>query len=109
MAKKYKVIVTPQAQQQLTAIKDYILLELKSPIAAKNTLSALKIAIESLDQMPNRIPLTDEEKWHEQGIHKMMVRNFIVYFIVDENEMTVYVFAIVFAHRDQNRMLEEII
>ena len=45
MAKKYKVIVTPQAQQQLTAIKDYILLELKSPIAAKNTLSALKIIL----------------------------------------------------------------
>ncbi len=38
MIKKYRVIITPQAQQQLMSIKDYILLELKSPIAARNTL-----------------------------------------------------------------------
>ncbi len=108
MSEKYRVIITPQAQQQLTAIRDYILFELKSPAAAKNTLSALKTAIESLEQMPNRIPLTDEEKWREYGVHKMTVNNFLVYFTVDKEDTAVYVFAVVYARRDQKKALEEL-
>lgn len=107
MIKKYKVIITPQAQQQLMSIRDYILLELKSPIAARNTLTALEAAIKMLDRMPNRIPLTDEEKWREYGVHKMPVQNFLVYFTVNEDDLTVYVIAVVYARRDQKKALEE--
>lgn len=107
MAKKYKVIITPQAEKQLSEIRDYILFELRSPIAAKNTLSALKTAIESLEQMPKRIPFADEEKWREYGIHKISVKNFLIYFTVDENDSAVYAFAVVYARRDQKKFLEE--
>ncbi len=107
MAKEYKTIITPQAQQQLMAIKDYIFFELKSPAAAKNTLSALKTAIESLDRMPDRIPLTDEKKWREKGVHKMPVKNFLIYFTVNEENCTVYVIAVVYARRDQKTALTE--
>lgn len=84
MIKTYKAIITPQEQQHLMSIKDYILLELKSPIAARNTLTALKTAIKMPDRMPNCIPLTEEEKWREYGVHKMTVQNFLVYFAVNE-------------------------
>ena len=107
MPNKYKVIVTPQAQQQLSNIKDYILLELKSPIAANNTLLALKTAIESLEQMPKRFPFTDEEKWRKHSVHKMSVKNFLIYFIVDDVDFEVYVFAVLYARRDQKKALKK--
>lgn len=106
MADKYKVIITPQAQQHLKGIRDYILYELKSPIAAKNTLLLLKTEIESLEIMPNRFPKADEIIQNENGIHKMTVKNFLIYFTVDENESTVNVFAVIYARRDQKTALQ---
>lgn len=106
MADKYKVIITPQAQQHLKGIRDYILYELKSPIAAKNTLLLLKSEIESLEYMPNRFPLVNEIRQNENNIHKISVKNFLIYFTVDENESTVYVFAVIYARRDQKTALQ---
>ena len=108
MAKKYKVIITPQARQHLTAIRDYILFELKSPTAAGNTLSVLKKAVESLEQMPERIPFTDEEKWRERGVHRMPVKNYLIYFTVNKEDTEVYIFAILYARRDQIKVLNEL-
>ena len=107
MAEKFEVIITPQAQQHLSAIRDYIIFELKAPVAARNTLSALEKAILSLDQMPNRVPLTDEKKWRECGVHKMTVKNFLVYFTVDKADSKVYVFAVIYARREQKKALED--
>lgn len=106
MADKYKVIITPQAQQHLKGIRDYILYELKSLTAAKNTLLLLKSEIESLEYMPNRFPLVNEIRQNENNIHKISVKNFLIYFTVDENESTVYVFAVIYARRDQKTALQ---
>ena len=33
--------------------------------------------IGSLAQFSNRVPLTEEEPWHSQGIHKLPVKNIL--------------------------------
>ncbi|WP_234399511.1 type II toxin-antitoxin system RelE/ParE family toxin [Campylobacter concisus] len=51
---KYKVLISPQAYEELEAIYKYIAMSLLSPGAANSTLEAIKNAILSLDEMPNR-------------------------------------------------------
>lgn len=59
----------------------------------------------SLDQFPYRAPLTEEEPWHSQGVHALTVKNFLVYFWVDEAAKKVQVMGIVYGRRDQRHQL----
>ena len=61
----------------------------------------MQCEIEKLDFMPSKYPLTEEESWHTKGIRKMPVKNFIVYYLVSEEEKTVWVTAVIYGRRDQ--------
>lgn len=64
---KYTVHIAPQADEHLRDITLYIAQELQAPAAALSTLDELEEAIDSLDIFPERIPLTREESWRQQG------------------------------------------
>ena len=55
--------------------------------------------------MPSRYPPIEEEPWHTKGIRKMPVKNFLVYYLVDEEKKTVWVTAVVYGRRDQTAAL----
>ena len=71
-------------------------------------LDTLEKEIASLDQFPNRVPLTEEEPWHSQGVHKLPVKNYLVYFWVDEDAKKVQVFGIIYGRRDQRHQLSNL-
>lgn len=79
MTMKYKVKLTYNAINQLRGAVGYIFKVLREPDIAKHWSDRIKRAISSLDQMPFRYPLVDEEPWRSKGTHKMLVENFIVY------------------------------
>ena len=106
MGEEYTVNLTALAESQLSEIVHYIAEKLQSRSTALKMLKTLKYEISSLSHMPNRIPLTDEEPWHSEGIHKMTVKNYLVYFWVNEAEKKVQVTAIIYAGRDQRSQLE---
>lgn len=107
MMKTYRVEITKYAKNQMRDIARYVKLKLKNPDAAKLLLHDLKKAIVSLVNMPQRIPLTEEEIWREQGIYKMPVKNYLVYFWIDENKNIVYVTAVIYNKREQKRQLSK--
>jgi len=107
MTAAYLVKVTEQAQEQMREIARYIAFELKAPDAALHMLDSLETAIASLARMPNSIALTEEEPWHSIGIHKKIVRNFLVYFWIDEDTRKVQVTAVVYGRRDQVQQLSQ--
>lgn len=104
--KTYTVRITKQARDHLTDIRSYITNDLLAPDAAKNTIAALKKEIKSLSQMPERIKLIEEEPWRSEGIHQMRVKNFYVYFWIDEINDKVQVTSIIYIARDQTAQLE---
>ena len=57
--------------------------------------------------MPRRFPLVDEEPWRTEGIHKMTVDNFIVYYWVNDDTETVWITAVVYGRRDQLAALRD--
>ena len=108
MTGSYIVKISTQAQQQMREIAYYITLELKNPEDALHLLDTLENAIMSLEIMPQRIPLVDEQPWRDEGIHKMPVANFLVYFWVDEERAKVQVIAVMYEKRDQVKQLRKI-
>lgn len=101
----YKVKLTNNALNQLKETVGYISRVLLEPEIARRWSDRIKKDISSLDHMPNRYPLVDEKPWRTEGIHKMSVENFIVYYWVNDDTSTVWVTAVVYGRRDQISVL----
>lgn len=103
----YKVKLTDHAVAQLQEAVIYISKVLQASTVAKHWATRIKKELASLSTMPARYPLTEEEPWHTEGVHKMSVENFLVYYWIDEAKKIVWITAIVYARRDQLRVLRE--
>ena len=103
----YKVKLTDHAVAQLEEAVIYISKVLQASTVAKHWAARVKKELASLSTMPARYPLTEEEPWHTEGVHKMSVENFLVYYWIDEEKKIVWITAIVYARRDQLRVLRE--
>lgn len=108
MAITYEVKVTRQALDQMKEITHYIAHELCAPDAAYDLLDEMENKINSLADMPERMSLVDEEPWRTQGVRKALVKNFIVYFWIDDENAKVQVVAVIYEKRDQLEQLKRI-
>ncbi len=107
MMKTYHVQITKYAQRQIKDIARYVKIKLKNPDAAKKLINDLKTAMLSLENMPQRILLTEDEPWRSEGIHKMPVKKYLVYFWIDEIKDIVYITAVIYGQREQKRQLSK--
>lgn len=49
----------------------------------------------------------EEEPWRGYGVHKMPVKNFLVYFWVNEELKEVHITAVIYGRRDQFEQLKQ--
>ena len=61
--------------------------------------------IQSLSYFPNRYALTEEEPWHSMGVRRITVKNYLVYYLVDDAADAVDVTADIYGGRDQVKQL----
>ncbi len=101
-------MLTDYAQQQLMQIITNVSKLMAAPVAARHWSARLEKEITSLSYLPLRYPLLELEPWRSEGIHRMVVDKFIVYYWVDEATKTVWVIAVVLGKRDQQLALREI-
>ncbi|WP_421776681.1 type II toxin-antitoxin system RelE/ParE family toxin [Gardnerella sp. KA00255] len=106
---EYKIKVTRQAKEHLALIREYIATELQAPIVAKRMLELLKSEMMSLQTMPYRVKLISEQPWCELGFRRIRVKNYYVYFCVDESRKEVQILAVIYVRRDQAKQLEQIV
>lgn len=106
MSEIYEVKITLQAQNQMEEIVDYISHELCAPDAANNLLDNLEENIMALAEFPERYQLIDEEPWGTEGIRKIVVKNFLVYYWIDKDKKKVQVTAVIYAKGDQIEQLK---
>ena len=105
---QYEVKITEPAQRQLQEIVRYIAEDLQEKRTALRTLDTLEKEILSLSTLPNRVALTEEEPWHSQGIHKFPVKNYLIYFWVDEETKKVQIIGAVYGRKDQRHQLSNL-
>lgn len=105
MSEQYRLIILPEAQKDIRNIILYIARELAAPQAALNLQDEFQKEINSLAEMPKRIKTVDEQPWKDAGIQKTRVKNYYIYFLVDDEEMAVKVNAVIYVGRDQSRQM----
>lgn len=103
----YKIIVTPDAEDDLVELRNYIAGVLLAYDTATNYIRTIHNEIGSLSEMPEKYKSVDDEPWHSRGIRKFLVKNFFVYYRIDDTHKKVYILNVIYARRDQLRALEQ--
>lgn len=96
----FEVRLSQNAVLDLDGIFRYIATKLQAPLNAKGQLDRLENAIYSLETMPERNKLYDKEPWKSRNLRKMFVDNYIVFYLVDNDNKIVNVIRIMYAKRD---------
>ena len=96
MSDTYQIIYSPEALDDIRKIYSYIAYELQVPNTALNQVNRIRNEIKSLDFMPMRYAIVDWEPWKNMQMHKIPVDNYIIFYIVDSNTMTVTIIRIVY-------------
>ncbi len=103
----WEIEFTDQAKRDLWDVIDYITFELREPQIAVNTARQITNEILSLNQMPMRYRLYDEEPWQSRGLRYFSVKNYLVFYYPDEKRNTVFVVRVIYGGRDISRQLNE--
>ena len=101
----YRIIITPDAICDLTELRDYIADVLLAPETALAYIQTIRREIGGLARMPARNRLMDDEPWHSRGVRKTMVKNFCVYYRIDEPAASIYILNVIYVRRDQLKAL----
>ena len=104
MSDQCRIQYSPAALDDLKDIYAYLAYELKAPSTAKNQVNRINAEIGSLDFMPCRYEQVDWEPWKSMGMRKVPVNNFVVFYKVDLDAMTVTVLRIVYGGSDVRRI-----
>ena len=102
----YDVIIWSAAKASMNDIADYIMTVLKAPEAADDTVLTIRKAIRDLNFMPQRYAILPEDFFEKEGIRRMQVRNYFVYFNVDEANMRVNILDVLYVGREQRENFE---
>lgn len=102
----YKLEFLPSAQQDMLEIVRYISFELKNPNAADLLTIDFFNAAESVLTFPyaNRVYQTTQPLNHEY--RKIIVKNYLMFYWVDENKQLVTIARVVYAKRDYIQSLK---
>ena len=98
--KVYRINIADIAKQDIRDIKIYITNELQESVTALNITNAILDAIDTLEQMPDRIALVKEKRLAANGIRPLYVKNYTVFFRIDETLDVVEIVRVLYSHRD---------
>ncbi len=103
--KGYKVLMTQPAADDLKSIAAYIANELREPSIASKFVDKIKEVVMSLSEMPARHSLIADENLAILKIRKIMVDNYIIFYIISEKDATLTVIRILYGRRDWINLL----
>ena len=86
---KYIVDITDEALADMESLYDYIATKPQAPENAMGQYNRIADAILTLDTFPDRFGLFECEPEHSMGIHKMIVDNYVVCYVIDPGVVTV--------------------
>ena len=96
----YNLVITDPAETDMADIGFYIAQTLGSPIASHNLLDELDNQILSLEAMPKRYPLVSDSRLAGLGIRSVPVKNYLIFYTVDDNTHSVVIIRVLYNKRD---------
>jgi plasmid stabilization system protein ParE len=103
----YFVDITDAAEYDISSTADYITNVLGAPIAGINLLDELEKTEYVLAETPYIYPIVPNDYFAEKGLRFVMVKNFILFFTVNDEEQKVYAIRLLYGRRDWKNILKE--
>ena len=101
----YRVELTYPAENDLRDIARYISSQLNAPMTALNLVRTIREAISKLKSNALIHPLVRDDRLADIGYRSVVVKNYIVFYIVREKEKTIDVDRILYGRRDWKSIL----
>jgi len=102
---EYSIGISDLAKQDIRSTAEYIKYELLEPAIAENTTEAILDAISTLEDMPDRIGLVNEDRLAEKQIRRLLVKNYSVFFRINESMKAVEIVRVIYSRRDWSSLL----
>lgn len=102
---KYRVDVSESAENDLKEIVRYITAQLSAPISALSMIELFEEALAGLADMPQRYPFVADERLEQLGHRKLLLKNYVVFYTIDESHKVVDIERILYGRRDWLRIL----
>ncbi|MGM9528604.1 MAG: type II toxin-antitoxin system RelE/ParE family toxin [Phascolarctobacterium sp.] len=103
----WQVIYSAKAKQDLRDITEYLSYVLMMPETARRLASHIMKEIEGLDYMPTKFQIFPHEPWASQGIRRLPVKNYNVFYEIQEDSHVVSIVRIMYAGRDAEAQFDE--
>lgn len=105
--KKYIVEISETAEQDLEDIISYLRYNLAGDIVADKYKILFKQELKYLENIAGSMSILDEELTGHKNIRKINVRNYIIFYIVDEDNSKALVLRIGHAFMDWEKFLKD--
>lgn len=105
--KKYIVEISETAEQDLENIISYLRYNLAGDIIADKYKILFKQELNNLENVAGSMPILNEELTGYSNIRKVNVRNYIIFYIVDEDNSKALVLRIGHAFMDWEKYLKD--
>lgn len=102
----YKLEYLPIALSDMLGIVKYISQELKNPIVANSLSEEFVKTAESLVEFPYSNPCYTPVKPLKHEYRKITIKNYLMFYWVDESEKTVTVARVIYGKRDYGKIME---
>lgn len=106
--KQYNVRYSPQAVEDLQSIYNYIAIDLFAPMTANKLICKIQKQVKELKEMPYRFSKFEGEVLTEFEIHKAIVDNYLIIYLVEDNSKTVVILRVVYAGMNIQVMLKHL-
>ena len=100
MNPKFDFYIYPKAQEDLDSIFDYVKDSLNSPKAACDLIDRFYEAIEYVRIFPFSCPLLKNEAVENKELRKLIVDNYIIYYIPNEKEKKIEIVRVSYGRRN---------
>ncbi|MBR2256723.1 MAG: type II toxin-antitoxin system RelE/ParE family toxin [Blautia sp.] len=104
---KYDIHITRSAEKDLNSAADYIEFVLLNPQAADNLLDEAESRIGDLSAFPEKFALVDDPVLKAWGIRFTLVKNYIAFYVISEENHTVYIVRFLYGKRDWITILKQ--
>ena len=105
--KKYIVEISETAEQDLENIISYLKYSLAGDIIADKYKILFKQELKDLENIAGSMPILSEDLTGHKNIRKVNVRNYIIFYTVDEEKFKAVVLRIGHAFMDWEKYLKE--
>ena len=106
--KKYDYVLTEVAEADIDNIFEYIAVDLANPDAASDFADELEEKLDELCKTPKSGRLVENDFLKRDDIRRILVGNYIAYYVIDDEKKQIVVLRVVYSKRDQGKILKEV-